>query len=649
MATQEEKELRKKVLEDIRRKRAAAAQAEGSVRAAEEGQYGDVGQGEKGPFDDIIDQTAEMVTTPQTGIGALMTLLGQGNIFLADKRVPFSNLFTEGGMDFTDAMKLISKGPDDRVYTEKDLGKKIGYGNVVTEEMLGQKKPLTLADMSQNIGKFLFEGPAKQMERARDEGVGYFDMKPMERFEVASGPLTEIIPGVGFAPDIIKGGIQIARPAGQSILKSIDELTAPVNQLETVGGPDINLRVGTDDSKFSQDPKNIERRERRKQQKEGTYKDPRKVRVDSIEEGLNKYLELNYKQKKVGDKLVYEVDRNWKANAIPFLKKEYGDDLIYKNEPFNRKKLTQLIRDNPKLNEFNVVVKKGKYDPTKSFYSYFTENFDDIIKREEITDARTRDMLTATSPSFRFIDFMGKTRKDLYSRSATNDGTDFSKLVEEYDPKRLEDPTYKHYENFQRFKLIDEARIEANKFIKPVLKKIFKENKNQRLEIAHKYESSGIASGYVDKAEAGTGGSPYSIYVDLSEINSGIQKTLEAEARELVGQYNKAVLAEKPIDNILSDIYKVHDKMVKAGVQGQAFPFILGTKDPTPISTKIGDLMMNAFKKGIELTDEDIINANKAVDVLNKYGDQAFETYGTRLGLRDGGLATMEYMTRPLV
>ena len=648
MATQEEKELRQKVLEDIRRKRAAAAQAEGSVRAAEEGQYGDVGQGEKGPFDDIIDQTAEMVTTPQTGIGALMTLLGQGNIFLADKRVPFSNLFTEGGMDFTDAMKLISQGPDDRVYTKKDLGKKIGYGNVVTEEMLGQKKPLTLADISQNIGKFLFEGPAKQMERARDEGVGYFDMKPMERFEVASGPLTEIIPGVGFAPDIIKGGIQIARPAGQSILKSIDELTAPVNQLETVGGPDINLRVGTDDSKFSQDPKNIERRERRKQQKEGTYKDPRKVRVDSIEEGLNKYLELNYKQKKVGDKLVYEVDRNWKANAIPFLKKEYGDDLIYKNEPFNRKKLTQLIRDNPKLNEFNVVVKKGKYDPTKSFYSYFTENFDDIIKREEITDARTRDMLTATSPSFRFIDFMGKTRKDLYSRSATNDGTDFSKLVEEYDPKKLEDPTYKHYENFQRFKLIDEARIEANKFIKPVLKKIFKENKNQRLEIAHKYESSGIASGYVDKAEAGTGGSPYSIYVDLSEINSGIQKTLEAEARELVGQYNKAVLAEKPIDNILSDIYKVHDKMVKAGVQGQAFPFILGTKDPTPISTKIGDLMMNAFKKGIELTDEDIINANKAVDVLNKYGDQAFETYGTRLGLRDGGLATMEYMTRPL-
>ena len=56
MATQEEKELRQKVLNDIRRKRAAAAQAEGSLGAAERGDYGNVGQGEKGPFDDEINQ-----------------------------------------------------------------------------------------------------------------------------------------------------------------------------------------------------------------------------------------------------------------------------------------------------------------------------------------------------------------------------------------------------------------------------------------------------------------------------------------------------------------------------------------------------------------------------------------------------------------
>jgi len=57
MATQEEKELRQKVLEDIKRKRAAAAYGEGVKKAAEEGQYGDVGQGgPKGEFDDDIIQ-----------------------------------------------------------------------------------------------------------------------------------------------------------------------------------------------------------------------------------------------------------------------------------------------------------------------------------------------------------------------------------------------------------------------------------------------------------------------------------------------------------------------------------------------------------------------------------------------------------------
>ena len=48
---------RKELLDEIARKRAAAARSEGIVRAAEEGQYGEVGQGgEKGPFDDEIIQ-----------------------------------------------------------------------------------------------------------------------------------------------------------------------------------------------------------------------------------------------------------------------------------------------------------------------------------------------------------------------------------------------------------------------------------------------------------------------------------------------------------------------------------------------------------------------------------------------------------------
>ena len=61
MTTQEEieqkRQERKRLLDEVKARRTAAAQAEGVVGAAEEGQYGDVGQGgPKGEFDDEIDQ-----------------------------------------------------------------------------------------------------------------------------------------------------------------------------------------------------------------------------------------------------------------------------------------------------------------------------------------------------------------------------------------------------------------------------------------------------------------------------------------------------------------------------------------------------------------------------------------------------------------
>ena len=47
---------RKELLDEIRKRRAAKAYGDSVVGAAERGDYGDVGQGEKGPFDDEIDQ-----------------------------------------------------------------------------------------------------------------------------------------------------------------------------------------------------------------------------------------------------------------------------------------------------------------------------------------------------------------------------------------------------------------------------------------------------------------------------------------------------------------------------------------------------------------------------------------------------------------
>ena len=646
---------RKELLDEIRRRRAAAAQAEGSVRAAEEGQYGDVGQGgPKGEFDDEIDQDpgnedpskfsivspeaktaiANYFTTAQpfgSVIGTGVEGLARIQEFLADKQIPFTD------KDVTDIFMIISQAPDREKFTKEDIGKVIGMGEFVTEDMVGQNKPLTITQVPAFLGNLLFGETADTMQKVRDEGLTFDDMTAGQRLAMAAGS-AEATP-LGFAPDIYRLG-----KAGVTTgIKAIDELTKPLVTAKTADGMDLNINpmALTEDQK-------ARKREIYKEKKEGTFEDPRKVRINSIEEGLNEYLELNYKKNADG---VYEVDRNWKANAVPFLNEKYGGKLIYKNEPFTSTKLTQLIKDNPtKLKQFNVVVKKGNYRPTDSFYSFYSENFNDVINRaDDITDSRTVRTFQATNPEFRFLDFIGKTRRDLYSSVATKDGTDFSKLVEEYDPRKLNDPNYKHYQAFQRFAFLDEARIEANEFIKPILKKIFTDTDRQSLQIAHKYESSGIATGYVDKAKAGTGGDIFEMYIDFSQINQGVQRTLETEARKLVGKYNKALLDEKPVDNILKEINKIHEKMVDAGVQGQAYPFVLGAKDPTPISTKITNLIKNAQDQGIKFTQKELEDAEKAVDILLEAGQISMEKYGTIIGgLAKGGLVSINHMTRPL-
>ena len=391
------------------------------------------------------------------------------------------------------------------------------------------------------------------------------------------------------------------------------------------------------EKELSQKPREIKRRQTRAAQSAGEYVNQYERRIDTAKKGLDEYLENNFNLNPDG---TYDVNRNWKADAVPFLLEKYGDDLVVDGKPFNRDVLTQIVRDNAKLKDFNVTVRKSKYRPTDSFYAYYTDKFQDVINRvEDVTDPRTQRTFQGTNPEFRFIDFMGKTRKDLYGAKATKDGEDFSALVKEYDPRRLNDPTYEHYEAFQRFAFLDEARIEANELMKPILKKIFSDTDRQSLQIAHKYESSGIATGYVDKSKAGTGGSPFEMYIDLSEINQGAQKTLEAKARKLVNEYKRLEGQDKPTDEVLKKIYDIHDDMVKLGVQGQAYPFVLGAPDPRNIDEKISALIKNAQEKGIQFTEQELKNAEEAVNLLVEAGNISFEKYGTRLGgLNKGGL-----------
>ena len=77
---EQKREERKKLLEEVKARRATAAQAEGSLGAAEQGQYGDVGQGgPKGEFDDEIDQDPENADPSRFNMANLKkAILGEG-------------------------------------------------------------------------------------------------------------------------------------------------------------------------------------------------------------------------------------------------------------------------------------------------------------------------------------------------------------------------------------------------------------------------------------------------------------------------------------------------------------------------------------------------------------------------------------------
>ena len=89
--------------------------------------------------------------------------------------------------------------------------------------------------------------------------------------------------------------------------------------------------------------------------------------------------------------------------------------------------------------------------------------------------------------------------------------------------------------------------------------------------------------------------------------------------------------------------------MDKLGVQGQAYPFVLGAKKPIPISTKITNLIKNAQDKGIKFTTEELKNAEEAVDLFLEAGQISMDKYGSRLGgLAKGGIVGISHLTRPL-
>jgi hypothetical protein len=300
-----------------------------------------------------------------------------------------------------------------------------------------------------------------------------------------------------------------------------------------------------------------------------------------------------------------------------------------------RKPFRSILNKYNQQNPDNRILTKSEiptinYD--NSFLEDYRENYQDILDKEAGVGDSVREIVSV-SPSFRFLNFIKRTRPDLENMSS-------DVFFKEYDPYDLDKEGSTLYNDFQAFKEIDTLRMQLATELKPLLNKLFPNKKNsETLQIAHEFESIGLKRGYVDKSREGTGGDPLTMYIDFGKYNSGIQggvsekewKGLEDKARESIKQY-----LETGEEKYFTQAAKYSRDMADIGVQGEAYGFILG--DKKPISAKISELMTKAMDRGINLTQEDFDSAERAMELIEKTG----KVYAK------GGLVGISHLTRPL-
>ena len=642
---------RKELLDEIRKRRAAAAYGEGVVGAAERGEYGDVGQGgEKGPFDDEINQDpgnedpsqssmtqqnknflANYFTTKEgvgfgSSIGTGVEALARIQEFLSDKQIPFTD------KDVTDIFMLISQAPNREKFTNEDIGKVIGMGEFVTEDMVGKNKPLTIGQVPSYLGNLLFGETADTMQKVRDEGLTFDDMTTGQRLAMAAGS-AEATP-LGFAPDIYRLG-----KAGVTTgIKAIDELVAPLTTLKTEGGPDFNINLM---GGFGSGGKGG-----------GAGLSPRGLQLSK----QRKY--VNEKLKEIYDDAPLDPD-----TGLPMLSERWYS---------SKETIEQIYRSNPDLfpewkdgvgnwtsltdgflaGKFKDVDGKKVYTGDKVTYAD-TELFP-VSKASTASEKAAKDFQQAVAKklnidsinpqdqTLKYLNFIRLSEsEDLFKNS--------DKFFKEYKFEDLTTPGTKLNDNFEKFKILDNKRIELrdDPEIQALIKKIFPNTKIY-FDIAHTFETSGVRTGKVSKSLKGAGGDPDKMYIDLSIINRGkdkdMQKALEAEAKTAEEFFTATGIPE-----FLNYLKKISGKMADMRVEGQTVTkvgdlqsgFILGKKGET-LSDKLKVL---AERQGVELTDEDYVTMLRADNIINPpkeimVGDVELKNRG--------GIVGISHLTRPL-
>jgi len=588
---------RQDILNEIRRKRAAAAQSEGIIGAAERGEYGDVGQGgEKGPFDDEINQDSK------------------NKMSLVDF---LKNYFTDPRLSATGAaIDLFGRtGAATAPITQKPL-ETISQGgdNIV-----------------QKAGKFLFEDAAKVAAKI-NSGVSFDELTPGEKFAIASVP-AELVPQIGLAPDILKLAKNFVVNAGKSTLKAIDNITQPVGmtnegiimpmaKVENPGAGSGMPGIGT---------------------KRGATK---------LEEAISK--KRNYVNKKL--KEIYDEAPIDKDTGLPMLssywfKSKKVKQQIYDSNP----NLFPEWKDGVgSWNDLGSGFLAGKFKKVRGKRVYTGDKVDSasllVFGADSPAKKATKDFEKAVAKKLNVdsIKPQEQTLKYLnFIRLSENDELlkNSDKFFKKYNFDDLTTPGTKLNENFKKFKILDDKRkvLRDDPAIQAVIKKIFPDTE-VKFDVAHTFELSQVKKGRVSKSKLGKGGDPDEMYIDLSVTNRSIQKDLESKAKELEELYTQTGDSE-----ILEALQKISKKMSDLGVKGETVTkvgdlqsgFILGKKGEN-LSDKLQAL---AKRQGVELTDADYEILLKADNIINP-PKQIMQ--GTVELKNRGGIVGISHLTRPL-
>jgi hypothetical protein len=393
---------------------------------------------------------------------------------------------------------------------------------------------------------------------------------------------------------------------------------------------------------LSMDPKDVKRRDTRLKKKEGTFIDTRSDRVNDIQAVFQAYLDANYKKV---DGVYQDVPKFWKDEAKY---SEFGTELLQKYpELLSSEKLGSIVTESKgtgiKKLEFPVNLLKGRQKTDRQLLVAFTEQFPDLRRNTDIFKELNE------NPEFRFVHSVARSSPNLFSSSATDGFTNFSKLFKEVNPNDLNKPGTKYYKAFQEFKEVDNVRVQVNELLQPVLKKMFQSD-TQSIQLAHTYSVSKVKKEKALKPLEGKGGEYGNYYLDFSQINFVQQeKGFEKEARKIIKEYNK-----NPTTENAQKILDINEKYKESGVTS-----IIGS--PTSeVGYKFGELVpfrerlisfMDAAKKKYGrtvfdqegdrfFTPDDLERVEKALKII--------EGNPLTINLARGGLATIDYMTRPL-